>query len=446
MYTHCELNTDTHIAHLRKFFLATAVFCMVGWVGSAQANFEIKHWATDNGVQVYHVQQRELPMVDIELIFDAGSARDDKHYGLAHLTTELLAYGAEEMSADEISTAFDSIGAQYHTDTGRDATSIRLRTLTSHLQKATELLTAIVATPEFPNQALEQVKVRTLTAIRKQAQEPNKIASIALFKALYGNHPYGHPRIGLEETVTAITRIDIKTFHDRYFVASNMQLSIVGDINPAQAQQLANILSSKLAIGTKPPPIPLATQVSNEQEIRIPFDSQQAHVYVAQLAIGFKDGDYFPLYVGNHILGGSGFGSRLLEEIRVKHGYAYSAWSYFVPQRMRGPFIVGFQTRIDQIDDALTVARNVITEYIEHGPSADELKLSKQHIKGSFPLRVSSNAQISNWLRRIIVEELDLNYTNTFTDKAEQVSREQIIHSFKQHIHPEKMIAVIVGG
>ena len=429
-----------------RFLPTVFMFGVLAWGSLAHANFEIAHWATDKGVQVYHVHQTELPMVDIELIFDAGSARDGKLYGLAHLVTELLAYGAGGMNADQITTAFDSIGAQYHTDTGRDTTSVRLRTLTNQLQKSTELLATIVSAPDFPEQMLGQVKARTLTAIRKQAQEPNTIAAIALYKALYGDHPYGHPRIGREETVSAITRADVKAFYDEYFVASNMQLSIVGDINSAQAKQLADELSNKLAIGSKPPPIPLAVQASLGNEIRIPFDSKQAHVYVAQLAIGFNDPDYFPLYVGNHILGGSGFGSRLLEEVRVKRGYAYSAWSYFVPQRMRGPFIVGFQTRIDQADDALALAHQLIAEYIKHGPSTDELKLSKQHIKGSFPLRVSSNAQISNWIRRIISEKLELDYTRTFTEKAEQVSREQIIAAFKKHIHSDKMIAVIVGG
>ena len=429
-----------------RLFLSILIAGFVVYADSVQANFEIKHWTTNKGVPIYHVYESELPMVDIELIFDAGSARDGKLYGLAHLVTEMLAYGADGMDADQITTAFDSIGAQYSTDTGRDATSISLRTLTSQLRESTELLTAIVSAADFPEQALEQVRTRTLTAIRKQAQEPSTIASIALFKALYGDHPYGHPRIGLAETVSAISLADVKDFYNEYFTASNIQISIVGDINSAQAEQLADNLTSRLAIGTKPPPLPLAEQASDYGEIRIPFDSKQAHVYIAQLTIGFNDPDYFPLYVGNHILGGGGFGSRLLEEIRVKRGYAYSAWSYFIPQRKRGPFVVGFQTSIDQADDALALARKLIAEYIEDGPSADELKLSKQHIKGSFALRVGSNAQISNWLRRIIVEKLELDYTNTFTEKTEQVEREQIINRFKKHIQPDKMIAIIVGG
>ena len=429
-----------------RFLLSLSMLCVIAWGGSARANFEIENWTTDNGVQVYHVYQSELPMVDIELIFDAGSARDGKLYGLASLVAELLAYGAGGMDADQISTAFDSIGAEYYTETGRDTTSVRLRTLTEQLQRSTELLATVVSAPDFDEQMLKQTKTRTLTAIRKQAQDPGAIASIALYQALYGDHPYGHPRIGLEETVSAITRADVQAFYQKYFVARNMQLSIVGDINPRQAKQLSDELSQKFSAGSKPPPIPLAVQASLGDEIRIPFDSQQAHVYVAQLAIGFKDPDYFPLYVGNHILGGSGFGSRLLEEVRVKRGYAYSAWSYFVPQRMRGAFIVGFQTRIDQADDALMLARRLIAEYIENGPNDDELELSKQHIKGSFPLRVASNAQISNWVRRIIVEKLALDYTRTFTDKTEQINQEQIIKAFKKHIHTDKMVAVIVGG
>ena len=144
----------------------------------------------------------------------------------------------------------------------------------------------------------------------------------------------------------------MKTFYDEYFVASNMQLSIVGDINSAQAKQLADELGNKLAIGSKPPLIPLAVQASLGNEIRIPFDSKQAHVYVAQLAIGFNDPDYFPLYVGNHILGGSGFGSRLLEEVARQARVRLQCVELFRAATNARPFIVGFQTRIDQADDA----------------------------------------------------------------------------------------------
>ena len=303
-----------------------------------------------------------------------------------------------------------------------------------------------MAAADFPEQMLEQVKARTLTAIRQQAQEPGAVASIALYKALYGDHPYAHPRIGVEETVAAITRADVEKFYTTHFVASNMRLAVVGDMDKRQVEELAEKLGARLAVGAKPPPIPVAKQATMDDEIRIPFDSKQSHVYIAQLAMGFNDADYFPLYVGNHILGGSGFGSRLLEEVRGKRGYAYSAWSYFVPQRRRGPFIVGFQTRGDQADAALALARRLISEYTEDGPTAEELTLSKQHIKGSFALRVSSNAQIANWLKRIIVEDLDLNYTDTFTAKSERVTAEQIIAAFKKHIKPNGMIAVIVGG
>ena len=198
-----------------RVLLSLSMFCVIAWGGSARANFEIENWVTDNGVQVYHVYQSELPMVDIELIFDAGSARDGKLYGLAHLVTGLLADGAGGMDADQISTAFDSIGAEYYTDTSRDTTSIRLRTLTEQLQKSTDLLATVVSEPDFVKQMLKQTKTRTLTAIRKQAQEPGAVASIALYQALYGDHPYAHPRIGVEETVSAITRTDVQAFYQK---------------------------------------------------------------------------------------------------------------------------------------------------------------------------------------------------------------------------------------
>lgn len=428
-----------------KHIILTVLLYLI-CLGNVQATFEIQRWITNKNVPVYYVHRPELPMVDISLVFDAGSARDGKQYGLANLTSRMLVHGAGGLSADQIMAHFDSIGARYGTSTSRDTNTIRMRTLTEHLQKSIAMLNTIVSSPDFTNEALAQLKTRTLTTIHKQKQEPRTIAGITLYKALYGDHPYAHPRIGEEQTIKTITQDQVKDFHRRYFVNSNLQLAIVGDISKNQAQALATDITNKLVIGAPAPLIPPVKLQTVARKIHVPFDSNQAHVYVAQLALGYNDPDYFPLYVANHIFGGSGFGSRLLEEVRVKHGYAYSAWSYLLPQRLYGPFIIGFQTHTDQADSATTLVYQLLKEYIRNGPKKEELELSKDHIRGSFPLRISSNKQISNWVQRTAIEQLDLNYTNTFTSKTDQVTREEIINTLQKRIHPDKMLTITVGG
>ena len=422
--------------------LCLSLACLSG----AQANFEIQRWTTEQDIEVYYVYRSELPMVDLSLIFDAGSIRDGKQYGLAHLTAKMLVHGAGGLSADHILAHFDSIGARYGAAPGRDLTTLSLRTLTEHLQKAIDMFITVVSSPDFPDEALAQVKARTLTTIHKQKQEPRAIAGITLFKTLYGDHPYGHPGIGEEQTVKMLSRDQLKDFYQRYFVRNNLTLTVVGDITKDQVNTLAKNLSGKLEAGTRAPPLPLAKVQTEARKVHVPFDSNQAHVYIAQLAVTHKDPDYFPLYVANHIFGGSGFGSRLLEEVRVKHGYAYSAWSYLALERMRGPFVIGFQTHVDQTDTAIALVYKLLEKYISEGPTEKELELSKNHTQGNFPLRVSSNGQISGWVRRIALEQHELNFLDTFTNKVNQVTRADIINVLQQRIDPNKMTTIIVGG
>ena len=192
-------------------------------------------------------------------------------------------------------------------------------------------------------------------------------------------------------------------------------------------------------------PLPAVRRLEQDREIRIEHPSSQVHILLGQPGIRRGDPDYFPLYVGNHILGGGGFVSRLYEEVREKRGLSYGAYSYFSPRRGLGPFTASLQTRADQQAQALQVMRETIRAFIERGPTPEELEAAQKNISGGFPLRLDSNSKILGYIAMIGFYDLPLNYLDTFIDKVNAVTIEEIRDAFKRRLHPERFVTVLVG-
>jgi zinc protease len=243
-----------------------------------------------------------------------------------------------------------------------------------------------------------------------------------------------------------LSREDIQQFHKRYYVASNAVIAIVGAVTRQEAETLAQQVIGKLPAGKEAPPLPAVTSLSASRLEQIGFPSQQTHILIGQPGIKRGDPDYFPLYVGNHILGGGGLVSRLSEEIREKRGLSYSTYSYFSPMRMAGPYILGLQTRNDQTAEAHRLMQKVLSEFVAHGPTAEELDAARKNITGGFPLRIASNSKIASYIAMIGFYGLPLDYLDRFNERVEAVTLEQIRDAFQRRVAPDKMLTVIVGG
>ena len=408
----------------------------------------IQHWQTANGMRVYFVEAPELPMIDVRLAFDAGSARDGGHPGIGRMTTSLLDEGAGEWDADAIASRFEAVGAQYSAAVDRDMAWLSLRTLSQpeYRDKALETFVAVAGAPRFDQRAFERIRNITLVALRKQEQEPGDVADKAFYRALYGDHPYAHPVIGTPESVNALSPQLIKGHYRSYFVARNGILAIVGALARPQAEALAEQLSRPLAQGSAAPPLPSPRPVAAARTIRTPFPSEQAHVYLGQLGVRRGDPDYFPLYVGNHILGGNGLNSLLVKEVRIKRGLSYSVYSYFIPLAVEGPFELNLQTRADQADKAIEVARDTLAAYVAKGPTEAQLEAAQKNLTGGFPLRIDSNANIVSYLVVIGFYGLPLDYLDTFKDKVSAVTTTGIREAFQRRLNVDRMVTVIVGS
>lgn len=416
---------------------------------SAGAVPVIQHWQTANGAQVYFVPTLDLPMVDVEVVFDAGSARDNGRYGLATLTNGLLNEGAGGYSADQIAEQFENLGAQFGNSVDRDMASVSLRSLNeaSLLQPASQMLATVLTRPEFAEVPFKRIQQQMLAGLEYQKQSPSALASRAFYRAVYPeNHPYAIPSSGTTETVKTLTPTEVRAFHARYYVAKNALVSIVGALERAAAENLANTLVGQLPPGEAPAPLPAVPALTAAQKVHIEYPSTQTSILLGQPGMARSDPDYFALYIGNHVLGGNGLVSRLSENIREQHGLAYDVSSYFSPLRVAGPFAVDLQTRNAQKDTALQLIRKALQDFVEQGPTAAELQRSQHDIVAGFPMRIDSNSDMVSYLTYIGFYGLPLDYLAKFNTNIEAVTVDKVKDAFKRHLYLDKLVVVTVGG
>lgn len=416
--------------------------------GNLHAATKIQHWKTSQGVPVYYLNTPDLPMVDIQVAFDAGSARDGKQYGIASLTSGLLDTGAGKWNADDIAMRFESVGAQFGIGAGTDNASLSLRTLTEPklFKKALETMQVILTQPTFANADFKREQKRMLAGLKHREELPSSIADLAFDKALYGDHPYAFPSSGYTETVAKFKTADVKKFYQRYYVAANAIVVIVGALDKQQATETAENLMAKLPKGKKASPLPDVKLPEKATTQYINFPSTQTHILVGTVGMDRKDKDYIPLYVGNHILGGSGLVSKMFKEVREKRGLAYSAYSYFSPMVKKGPFTIGLQTKNEQRQEALKVLNDTLTDFITNGITEEELIAAKKNITGGFVLRFDTNSELMGYLGMIGFHGLPLDYLDTFPQRVEAVTVADIKDAFKRRILPELLQTVTVGG
>ena len=408
----------------------------------------IQTWQTTSGAHVYFVETHDLPMLDISIDFPAGSAFDTRaKSGVAGLTQLMLHLGATGLSEDEISRKIADVGAQLDGDFDLDRGGLSLRTLTSsdELTQALDVFTRVLQTPEFPAAALEREKIRLVADIKEADTKPDSIGDRNFSQLVYGDHPYALRASGEVDSVPTVTRDDLIAFYRAHYTADQATVAIIGDLDHQRAEAIAEQLTAQLphaaALATIPPVPPLA-----HAELKvIPHPATQGHVLIGAPGMKRGDADYFPLYVGNYVLGGGGFVSRILNEVREKRGLAYTAYSYFMPMQQNGPFMIGLQTRKDQTAEALAVARATLKKFVDEGPTADELKQAKENIVGGFPLRLDSNRKILDYLSVIGFYHLPLTYIDDFPANVEKVTLADVRDAFKRRVDPERMVTVVVG-
>jgi len=434
------------------------VFLALCGMSSVWAAIPIQSWKTENGAKVLFVENHSIPVVDFSIEFDAGARRDPNgKEGVASLTNMMLARGvaASEKRSEpalaeaQILDAFADTAAQRGSSVGLDRAGVTLRSLSSKAERdaAVLLLARVLAQPSFPSDLLSRDKARAVAAIREDLTKPEAIANRAFMKEIYGNHPYS--KEPTPESVESVTRDDIVDFHRKHYVAGNAVVVIVGDLKRDQAESIARELTIRLPGGSGErslkqgmPAVPVAVK----QEQRIAHPASQSHVLIGMPSLERGDKDFFALTVGNYILGGGGFVSRLMHEVRERRGLAYSVYSGFSPLLQPGPFQIGLQTKKSQTDEAVRVVRKTVADFLRNGPTDAEMKAAKDNLVQGFALRIDTNRKLLDQVAVIGYYDLPLDYLDNWTRHISQVTKADVVAAFNRKLAADRLAMVVVGS
>lgn len=414
---------------------------------SAQAGLDIQHWQTASGTRVYFVENHDLPIIDVSINFPAGSARDTQATsGLAGVTRYMMTLGAAGMDEEVLTNEFADIGAVFGGEFDLDRAGFKLRTLTSEQTKALSTFNKVLHKPDFPEAVLAREKGRIVSGLQESATQPESISGKLFMRALYGNHPYSLAEDGEVDAVNAMQTSDLRKFYQTHYTARSAVIALIGDMTSAQAREIAETMSAGLPQGPAVAKLPAVSPLAAPNLQSVQHPASQAHILLGQPGIKRGDVDYFPLYVGNYILGGGGFVSRLTEEVREKRGLVYSVYSYFMPMAEAGPFQIGLQTKKEQANDALKLVNATVQKFIEGGVTEKELKAAKSNLIGGFPMRIDSNSKILDYISVIGFYELPLTYLNEFNTNIAKVTTQQIKDAYQRRVKQANFATVVVGA
>ncbi len=415
-----------------------------------QAPF-VQELPTTHQVRTLFVASQSLPIVDIQLTFNAGSAQDQRIeaglYGLSNMAARLMTEGTDQYSAKQIADMFEKLGARFSVNAYRDMFVVRLRVLSNpeKLQPAIDLMLHLINHATFHHSGLNLILNNTNVGQKQVRENPNRLMNIQFYRTVYGQHPYAEPIVGTNGSIKKITPAHLIQFRNTFLVAQNMNIAMTGDLKSEQANKIANHISQSINQGHAAPALTPALEQKDLNIHFIPFNSSQAHVMLGHLAIARNDPDRIALEVANQLFGGSGFNSILMKELRVKRGYTYGAYSALTSTQARGLFSFSYSTQQDQLMDSIQVAHQAMIDFVKQPIRSKDLEETKEGMLRSFPMSFSSNDSINAQIAAIGFYQLPSDYLSDYQKQLSQITPKQVQAAIKKHLHPDRLSMVIVA-
>lgn len=407
---------------------------------------EVQRIVTPAGIELWYVQEPNIPIIALALGFRGGSALDPPgKAGLTNFATSVLDEGAGDMDSLAFQKAIVDRAIDFDVDVGRDMISVQLRTLSKHRDEAFRLLGLALREPRFDDAAVERVRGQILTILAQNERDPETVAIRTWFGDVFPDHPYGVPLSGVPDDIRSITADDLRSVVTSRFARDNLIVGASGDVPP---DEIARLVDSALAdlpphagpVALANAPFPNAGRTIVE---RMPVP--QSVVSFGMPGLKRDDPDFYAAYVMNYVLGGGGFTSRLYEEVREKRGLAYSVYSYLYPLEYAGLFLGGVATRNNGVKEAIDIIRTEIGRLAQDGVTDDELAAAKKYLTGAFPLRLDNGAKIARMLVGMQFDNLGIDYIDRRNDYIEAVTKDDIARVADRLLDPRRLTVVVVG-
>lgn len=431
-----------------NFVNLLAVFLLLNTVAlsrPAQA-MDIKTVKSSSGIEAWLVEEHSVPLVALRFAFTGGSSQDpaDKA-GVSNFLSAMLDEGAGDLKSAEFQERMEDIAMRMSYEDSRDTFYGSVQTLSANRPQAMELLKLALTKPRFDDDAVERIRGQLKASIVYASRDPDRVAGNAWYTAAFPNHPYGKPKDGTLETLSSITRDDLEAYRSRIFARENLKVVAVGDID---ADALAKLLDEVFGDLPEKAQLNSVSDVAPPKKGSLTVTEMDVPQSVAVFGLGGlkrKDPDFMSAFVLNHIIGGGGFASKLMEEVREKRGLAYSVYSYLSPMDHSAIFLGSVATKNEAIAESLDVIRAELKKMAETGPTEEDLKNAKDYLTGSYALRFDSNSKIASQLLGIMVEDMGIDYVNTRNAQIEAVTLEDIKRAAKRFLDPNDLIVTVVG-
>lgn len=407
---------------------------------------EVVRRTLPNGATLLVSEQHGLPIVQMTAILDAGSRRDPENvFGLAHLTADTLTEGAGGRSANEIAAAIELIGGGLSAAAGVDYATVSVRMLRKDLETGLEIFADVLLEPAFDADELERAREATLASLRAVEDDSTEVANREFGRVLYGPHPYAHPVEGDSEAVAAITTDDLRRFYEAHYAPERAAIVVVGDVTAEDVERRLTAALGAWRARSAPPPLRADAPPDAARRVDIDRPVTQASIVIGHRGVARSAPDFEAIEVMNYVLGGGGFSSRLMERIRNQAGLVYSVSSYFSGGALPGSFRVIMQTKNESVPEAIALARAEIESIRAQGITAAELDDAKRYLTGSFPLSLDSNAEIAAFLARAWFLGLGPDAAETYLEKIEAVTLEDVRRVSGAHLRPDDLLVVVVA-
>jgi predicted Zn-dependent peptidase len=403
----------------------------------------------ENGLRLVVAEQREVPLVEMQLLVGAGSAQDPAgEEGVAALTARALTRGAGTRSAVELARAIESLGGEVSAGAGTDGTIIGAEFLAEDFARGLGLVRDVVMEPRFEADEIRRARDEQVATILATLEQPSAVADKCFGAFLYGNHPYGRPTDGRIATVGELGRGDVRDFYGRWYRPNNTIMVLVGAVSPDEAvsavrQAFGGWKADPKAIPVRAEaPVPLtARRVLLVDKV----DATQTQIRFGNVAMKRSDPDYLVASVGNTLLGG-GFTSRLIEELRIKRSLTYGAWSMFVARLGGGDFRVGTFTKSPTTVETLRLALSVEDEFRKTPPDAKALDKAKAYLRGQFPLKLESAEALAARLAELEFHGLPEDELTTYQQRVAAVSAADVAAAAARRMPAPEQVAIVVVG
>ncbi len=392
-------------------------------------------------------ENHSLPFVTLQLLIDSGSRRDPSgEEGLSYLTAKGLLHGTSKRTVNQVNEELDFMGASLHSSSGRDYATLTLQVLKKDLDKGLDLLIEVLTQPAFPEEEVKREVEKTLAAIQSEEDQPEEVAEKSFLKTLFLNSPYGHPVEGTRESIPKLTREGIDRFYRSYYHPNNAILAVIGDVTSEEIRTRFIPRLEKWPVGEVPKPSFLSKFETEQKTVKINRPITQANIILGHAGVSRENPDFYALTVMNYILGGGGFASRLMEEIRNKRGLAYSVASFFDPGKYPGSFQIVVQTKNLSARDAISLSLQQMERIRKELISEKELEGAKKYLIGSFPMRLDTQGKLVNFLSQVEYYGLGLDYPEKYPSLIQAITREEVLRVAKKYLHPEKYVLVVVAN